>query len=102
MNLLFSSLFFFLSQDTETLIIGSNNRIEYKAIVKAKSIGDNCVIGPAVQVPPDTVLVHNTVVWGQQNHTRTQIGTKEQHLALHSKHLEILQKTLPMFHHVKK
>jgi dynactin-6 len=86
----------------ETLNIGSNNRIEAKAIVKAKVVGDNCVIGPKVEVGPEISLSHNTVIWGAQNHTRIQVGTKEMHLASHPKLLELLSKTLPNFHHIRK
>lgn len=54
-----------------------NELTEIVAIVKAKVVGDNCVIGPKVEVGPEISLSHNTVIWGAQNHTRIQVGTKE-------------------------
>jgi len=82
--------------------VGNRNIIEPKAQLGINTtIGDNCIIGTKVQIPPGQKIADKTVVWGSMNNVQVQEKVKENYLAIHNKHLEILWKTLPNFHHLQ-
>jgi len=82
--------------------IGKCNVVESKThLSRGSVVGDGCVIVAPYKLPPIT-LPDNTVIWSLQGKTRLVPNAQENHLATHSKHLDILWKTLPTFHHLKK
>jgi len=82
--------------------IGKCNVVESKTFLsKGCILGDGCVIVASYRMPPST-LEDNTVIYGIQGKKRVVQNAQETHLATHAKHLEILWKTLPGFHHLRK
>jgi len=94
--------------------IGSNNTIESKAQILAGSVvGDGCTIAAGVTIGPDEHIPDNTVVCAPRNHMTAASSpninhytiddkAKERHLAVHSRHIDILRRTLPHFHYMKR
>jgi len=94
--------------------IGSNNVIESKAqILVGSVIGDGCTIAAGVIIGPNEVIPDNTVISAPRNHItsvfapnvniyRIDDKAKERHLAVHSRHADILRRTLPHFHYMKR
>ncbi len=93
--------------------IGDGNVIESKGLCNMCSvhviafvsvntiIGNGCIIGAAARIPPNQIIQDDTIVWGPANNMRTQPNNRDTHQAVHIKHLEILQKNLPNYHHLK-
>jgi len=94
--------------------IGNNNTIESKAHIMAGSvIGDGCIIGAGVKIGQHERIPDNTVVSAPRNHLtevsapdiniyRIDDKAKERHLGVHARHVDILRRTLPHFHYMKR
>jgi len=94
---------FEVAAHVEALLIGNDNVIECKAhLGPGTVIGNGCVIGSTQIVSSKDNIVDNTVLFGNPSQAVVQPKVHESHLAMHSKHLEILTKQLPNFHHLKK
>eukprot|EP01118_Nematostelium_gracile_P009955 TRINITY_DN3380_c0_g1_i1.p1 TRINITY_DN3380_c0_g1~~TRINITY_DN3380_c0_g1_i1.p1 ORF type:complete len:183 (+),score=36.12 TRINITY_DN3380_c0_g1_i1:35-583(+) len=82
--------------------IGQSNIVESKAkLSRGSSLANGCVVVACYQLPP-IKLDENTVIWGTEGKTRVVPNAIENHLATHTKHLDILWNTIPKFHHLRK
>eukprot|EP01116_Phalansterium_solitarium_P013466 TRINITY_DN30830_c0_g1_i1.p1 TRINITY_DN30830_c0_g1~~TRINITY_DN30830_c0_g1_i1.p1 ORF type:complete len:182 (+),score=46.67 TRINITY_DN30830_c0_g1_i1:105-650(+) len=80
--------------------VGNGNVIETKArLLKGCRVGSGCTVGMTCVVSPGEVLADNTALWGD---TGRAVRPNENHLAVHIKHIELLQQTLPRFHRLEK
>ncbi|PRP77311.1 dynactin subunit 6-like [Planoprotostelium fungivorum] len=96
-----SNNIFEVGQDVEAMSIGSNNALEARSRIEAKTtIGDGCVVGATQRIPQGQTIANSTIVWALEQ--TIQPHAKESHLALHTKQLEILWKTLPNSHHLRR
>jgi len=87
----------------ESASIGNFVTLESRAQVQeGSSIMDGCVVGGMQVVFPKQIVPENTIIWGSKGEQLVQPRARDQHIANHSKHLEILCKTLPSFHHLMK
>jgi len=83
--------------------VGDRNTIEIRAVLSEGTVvGNDCVVGVNVRIPPNEVLPDSVVVFGPLNTHRTLTDTKEAHLSMHVRHLQLLASTLPKFHPVQK
>jgi len=89
----------------ECLSIGNQNVIESKSIISRDVvIGNGCSISAKSVIPEKQILNDNTVI-SETNSSFENFNSKipvEMHESIHSSHLELLHKTLPKFHNMKK
>ncbi|EAL62063.1 dynactin subunit p27 [Dictyostelium discoideum AX4] len=111
-----------VNKSPEPMIIGSNNLFEVGSYIECKSIGngnvfepkckilkntiikDQCSIGAGCIVSEDKICENNTIIAQTQN---SQIQTTstlpyDHHSSIHMTHLELLHKSIPLFHTIKK
>eukprot|EP01112_Ceratiomyxa_fruticulosa_P014954 TRINITY_DN4342_c0_g1_i2.p1 TRINITY_DN4342_c0_g1~~TRINITY_DN4342_c0_g1_i2.p1 ORF type:complete len:193 (-),score=35.10 TRINITY_DN4342_c0_g1_i2:672-1250(-) len=96
--------------------IGDENVFEPKCEVRGDiTVGSGCTISAATVVNGETQILDNTTIWRQrivENEKTIQDTNKitsskhshsrEAHMAIHTRHLESLWKTLVNFHHLRK
>ncbi|EGC33647.1 hypothetical protein DICPUDRAFT_36363 [Dictyostelium purpureum] len=111
-----------INKSPEPLNIGSNNIFEVGAYIECKSIGsgnvfepkckvlsntvinDQCSIGAGCIVSENRILENNTVI-SQTSSSQIEIKSSipyENHTSIHTSHLELLHKSIPLFHTMKK
>jgi len=79
--------------------VGNNNLFETRSIVPT-IIPNGCIIGAGVQLQHDQNINENTVIYGS-NKIHIGKNLQETHIALHSRQLDVLWKTLKNFHHLR-
>jgi len=81
--------------------VGNNNLFETKSIAPSGvTIPNGCTIGAGVTLQ-DEVINDNTIIFGVSNKTHQVKNAQETHIALHSRQLDVLWKTLKNFHHLR-
>nr|ACO14591.1 Dynactin subunit 6 [Caligus clemensi] len=94
-----SNNIFEVDSETHALKIGDSNVVEPKAYVGRKTVLTNgCTVGAGVSITTEEILPDNTVLYGSDVKRRIQ-GDRPapQHLQI-----EFLSKVLPNYHHLKK
>eukprot|EP00026_Physarum_polycephalum_P015094 Phypoly_transcript_15704.p1 GENE.Phypoly_transcript_15704~~Phypoly_transcript_15704.p1 ORF type:complete len:233 (+),score=49.95 Phypoly_transcript_15704:87-701(+) len=81
--------------------VGNNNVIETKGVLgKDSVVGDGCTVCAGARLPEAAQLANGTVLYSPSLSYNVP-EAPDMHLTLHTRHLEILYKTLPNFHHLK-
>jgi len=82
--------------------VGDNNLFETRCTAaKGVTIPNGCTIGAGVTLQDQQVLNDNTIIFGVTNKTHQVKNAQETHIALHSRQLDVLWKTLKNFHHLR-